>query len=804
MQSSWETLAAAFESPQGNTFYALMALLLLSAASLWLQNRAKPGTPGLISRLLLVLMGLRLLEALVFAAGWSGNSLALQLAPALERSLHLLSLGLLAWLWTPPSLGEKLAKLVYGLAILASLVLGSALIYFQVTSPVTSFNYSDADYGWGAACLVVLLFAIVRVLKTQQTVGLVTFGILLLGQTAHLLLAEPFGSMPLATQAAMLIVLPLLFLVPVKRRGEVRILDQAAPAKTDEVEVQATETKGELEPAGLESVLPEEDFEFFDFDQQPASAVPLADSTEELARVIAEDLGADLCVFARAEQAGGELKLEAGYNVARSATIEPTGIPLAEVPRLRSAISSQQPLLLSAEQRLPELWSLSKALRLSFQAHLLALPLQISGEAPWAMLLLSLERSWQSEDQLKLASLSVELSSQLAAVISAEKKEAPAAITEPPTAEAALPVPAAPEVSASQTEVQRLEAENERYRKDVKDLLVHIDELETLPRAAIVMQSSELVDSLQAENERLKAGLAGLEASGPAVIHETDSLEASQAREELRLAMEEVARLHEQLAAQLAAQAKPALPTEGALAPSPSITEHQVEVIASIAQELRQPLSSIVGYTDLLLGESVGILGALQRKFLDRVRNSTERMNTLIDNLIRIAQLDQAAADRKPVDLSAVIDDAIALLRGQLQEKRIALRVDLPETLPQLNTDRDALQQILFHLLQNADAATPAEGEITLRANVDQQKDLGDFVLIQVSDSGGGIPEEDLPRVFSRVYRSSNPVIAGVGETGVGLSIAETLTQALGGRIWVESEPGVGAKFSILLPLNPG
>jgi histidine kinase len=205
-----------------------------------------------------------------------------------------------------------------------------------------------------------------------------------------------------------------------------------------------------------------------------------------------------------------------------------------------------------------------------------------------------------------------------------------------------------------------------------------------------------------------------------------------------------------------------------------------------------------------LLGESVGILGALQRKFLERVRSSADRMNTLIDNLIRIAELDEAgySAVRKPVDLSSVIDDAIGQLRAQLQEKRIAMRVDLPPVLPQINTDRDALQQILYHLLQNADGATPAEGSITLRALIDKQDELGEFVLIQVSDTGGGIPDDDLPRVFSRVYRASNPVIPGVGDTGVGLTIAETLTQALGGRIWVESESGQGATFSVLLPLE--
>jgi signal transduction histidine kinase len=278
-------------------------------------------------------------------------------------------------------------------------------------------------------------------------------------------------------------------------------------------------------------------------------------------------------------------------------------------------------------------------------------------------------------------------------------------------------------------------------------------------------------------------------------------LQAEQAKEELRLAMEEVAGLQARLDAAQQAMLDAGVQEKG----NGKVSASQVELIASIAQELRQPLSSVMGYTDLLLGESVGILGALQRKFLERVRNSTERMNKLIDDLIRIAHLDSSGSvvTRKPVDLNSVIDDAIGLLRTQLQEKRIALRVDLPRQMPQLNTDRDALQQILYHLLQNADAATPAQGAITLRALAEEQAELGEYVLIQVSDSGGGIPEEDLARVFSRVYRTTNPVIQGVGDTGVGLTIAETLTQALGGRIWVESETGVGATFSVLLPMQP-
>jgi two-component system phosphate regulon sensor histidine kinase PhoR len=110
------------------------------------------------------------------------------------------------------------------------------------------------------------------------------------------------------------------------------------------------------------------------------------------------------------------------------------------------------------------------------------------------------------------------------------------------------------------------------------------------------------------------------------------------------------------------------------------------------------------------------------------------------------------------------------------------------------------LQQILIHLLQNAGSTTPIEGTIRLKVQTTNVEGH-DYVMIQVTDSGGGIPEEDLPRVFTRLYRADNVLIQGVGDTGVGLSIAKTLTEAQHGRIWVESEAGVGATFNVLLPI---
>jgi signal transduction histidine kinase len=212
-------------------------------------------------------------------------------------------------------------------------------------------------------------------------------------------------------------------------------------------------------------------------------------------------------------------------------------------------------------------------------------------------------------------------------------------------------------------------------------------------------------------------------------------------------------------------------------------------------------MSSIIGYTDLLLGESVGILGALQRKFIERIKASTERIGSLIEDMIQLNTMEVGLSDLKPeaMDLNLIIDNALAYTSSQVREKKISIHLDLPKKVPAVNADREALQQILIHLLQNAGAATPLEGKISIK--VQATTDDGEpFVMIQVIDTGGGIPEEDLPRVFTRLYRADNVLIQGVGDTGVGLSIAKTLTEAQHGRIWVESQRGAGATFNVLLP----
>jgi signal transduction histidine kinase len=229
----------------------------------------------------------------------------------------------------------------------------------------------------------------------------------------------------------------------------------------------------------------------------------------------------------------------------------------------------------------------------------------------------------------------------------------------------------------------------------------------------------------------------------------------------------------------------------------------QTELVTSIAQEFRQPLSAINGYTDLLLGESVGLLGAVQRKFLERVKASTERLGILMNELVQVLTIDSGKVDQTLtlVDLETVIDEAVGNIIAQISEKNITLRVDLPEKLPEIRANKEAMQQILANLLENACIVTPEDGEIRLYAKIERKENEPNLLQVSVTDQGGGIDTADIPRVFTRRYKVENPLIQGIGDTGVGLSIVKSLVELQKGRIWVDTQEGIGSIFSVLIPL---
>jgi signal transduction histidine kinase len=507
---------------------------------------------------------------------------------------------------------------------------------------------------------------------------------------------------------------------------------------------------------------------------------------QDLARSISQLMAGDICLLALPQLNDQFLIFPSGYNLITDSRMDGFSLEQRKIPTLVSALNSSQPLHLPAGSGAPELHSLAAALKVDRAGALLAAPVAAANEPPLLGIVLLTAYSnhaWSDADQQYLA----DAAQALLPVIQRMQHS----------------VQLAEQLEQSAQRMEALDGDATQAVSENEQLISRLDALQT--ELAEERQRSTSLAALVSEHASLQEVAPHLEPPAglpDGLLKGAAELDDGQLESDLRLVLEEMANLRQSLAQadqnvlELQAQA-----AQSATAPA----SNDREVIVSIAQELRQPMSSIIGYTDLLLGESVGLLGAMQRKFLERVKASSERMGGLLEELIQLSSLDGREMSINPVmvDLNAVIDDAVSSMIAQLSEKNIALRVDLPDELPPIQADLEALQQILSNLLSNASMATPADGEITLRARVEAKENEPSFLLLQVTDQGGGIPAEDMPRVFSRLYRADNVLIQGIGETGVGLSIVKTLVEAHGGRIWVDSEMGHGSAFSILLPLSP-
>jgi signal transduction histidine kinase len=498
---------------------------------------------------------------------------------------------------------------------------------------------------------------------------------------------------------------------------------------------------------------------------------------QDIVRAIAQSMLADLCFIIYLGDDKKTMAIATGYDLIREEHLD--GVPLNKdaIPLLANAVQRGRPLRLPASSTSSDLKGLGELLGLSTPGHLLNVPITSEKRgALGSILMLSpySNRLWNAEDQTFLTRIAasfvpiVERGQRVAGIDTAREK-------------------AESDLAELRGQYEEIQAQLEALKADSLKGAEQADRLVAL--MAVHAEVSQRLVALERENEDLRGGVPV-----PAVA----ASDGEYLEKELRLTLGEVARLQNSLAESnmkiLELERNPGASANG----------QQTEMIASISQELRQPMSSIVGYTDLLLGESVGILGALQRKFIERIKASTERIGSLVEDLIQITAIEAGLAAMKPepIDLNLIIDNAMAYTSSQMRERNIALRINIAKSLEPIYADREALQQVLIHLLQNAGAASPVEGEVTLKVSTEKQ-DGRSFVLIQVADTGGGIPSDDLPRVFSRLYRADNVLIQGVGDTGVGLSIAKALTEAQGGRIWVEPEMGVGSTFSVLLPAQP-
>lgn len=235
---------------------------------------------------------------------------------------------------------------------------------------------------------------------------------------------------------------------------------------------------------------------------------------------------------------------------------------------------------------------------------------------------------------------------------------------------------------------------------------------------------------------------------------------------------------------------------QAAVAVQNALLFQQSDLIAEMVHEIRTPLAAIVAYAELLQRPSATLEQSSQ--FSNIILHESERLNDMAKNFLDLARLESGRAHlaQDPIDLSTVIRMVVNVLLPQAEAKRVRVSVDIPDALPPVSGDAQRLHQAILNLAGNAVKYCRPDDSITVKASCE-----GDYLSVSVSDTGPGIPEESLSRIFERFYRVPGAENRAVG-TGLGLTITRQIIEAHGGRITVSSVVGQGATFTFTLPMS--
>jgi len=231
------------------------------------------------------------------------------------------------------------------------------------------------------------------------------------------------------------------------------------------------------------------------------------------------------------------------------------------------------------------------------------------------------------------------------------------------------------------------------------------------------------------------------------------------------------------------------------------------EFVSLVAHELKNPMTSIKGYTELLTTGAAGEISETQEYFLSIIRNNTDRMNALVSDLNDLTKIETGNIhlEYKPTQIENIFDDVVLSITKQIDQKNQNLVVNILNDIPSIWVDPIRLTQILINLLSNANKYTKENGKISLYAEKIKKPDSNGksdtMAHIWVEDTGIGISEEDQKSIFQKFFRSEDQNVRAISGTGLGLNITRSLIEMMGGSIWFESEIEKGTTFHIVVPL---
>jgi signal transduction histidine kinase len=229
------------------------------------------------------------------------------------------------------------------------------------------------------------------------------------------------------------------------------------------------------------------------------------------------------------------------------------------------------------------------------------------------------------------------------------------------------------------------------------------------------------------------------------------------------------------------------------------ISQRKTDFVSAVSHELRTPLTSIKGYASILLAGKLGAVPEEVSLRLEKINQHSDELTHMVNELLDISRIESGrlTMQQELQDLGSIIAEVADLLDMQLKEGKLDLTTTIPEGAKMVLADASQLRRVFINIIGNALKFTPAGGKISVCG---QKRD--NFVQVDISDTGCGIPPEARERIFEEFFRVENPINEQVKGTGLGLALAKKIIEAHGGKIWVESKIGAGSTFSFTLPAS--
>jgi signal transduction histidine kinase len=218
-----------------------------------------------------------------------------------------------------------------------------------------------------------------------------------------------------------------------------------------------------------------------------------------------------------------------------------------------------------------------------------------------------------------------------------------------------------------------------------------------------------------------------------------------------------------------------------------------------VSHQLKSPLSSTLLQTSILLDGITGELNEKQRDLLQKIKAKTKGMTDLINDILDVCYIEEGGyvTQIEPLNLSDILNRTLEVVQPQAQDKNISMQVAIEDNLPLLNGNKSSIEAMFLNLIMNGIKYTLSGGQVSVSLRKDAP-----YLELKVSDTGIGIEDKNILRIFDKFYRERSERTKHISGTGLGLSIVKGVVDAHHGSIYVESEVGKGTTFTVLLPIQ--